>query len=153
MSGYLQDATVLVNRRTFNWRDGGMADESSLITVILHSRLQLNLCAANNTHLFRAHGVAGCSADRGWTCPRTRESAGLGSWAGGAPLHTPPILRPEPQTCPHGSWQSAQEQAETHQLPRPQLQTARHFPCLVLLANRSNTPAQKPRGKEIPLPL
>ena len=127
-----------------------MIHQSSIITIILHNRLQLSLCAANNTLLFSAHGVAGCSADHGWTCPRPWESAGLGSWSGGAPLHTPPILRPEPQTCPHSSWQSMRERAETHQLPRPQLQTARHFPCLVLLANRITYPHKSQEARRHP---
>ena len=127
-----------------------MIHQSSIITIILHNRLQLSLCAANNTLLFSAHGVAGCSADQGWTCPRPWESAGLGSWSGGAPLHTPPILRPEPQTCPHSSWQSMRERAETHQLPRPQLRTAHHFPCLVLLANRITYPHQSQEARRHP---
>ena len=36
----------------------------SSITIILHNRLQLNLCAANNTLLFSAHGWLGALLTR-----------------------------------------------------------------------------------------
>ena len=123
-----------------------MIHQSSIITTILHNRLQLNLCAANNTHLFSAHGVAGCSADLP-THPGVSWSGQLG-WGCPAP-HLPP-LRPEPQTCPQGSWQSTQSKQKHTSFrdlrfePRAAYLASFHWPAGATCPHRSHGASKYP---------